>query len=201
MLASAGSSALAADLPTKKAPLAPPPQIFSWTGIYAGVNLGGSFGDSSGGGVTGGGQIGYNYQVSPLFVLGAEADIEGSSLHLPHSSIDYFGTVRGRAGFTPFDPRLLVYGTGGFAYAQVRYGTIPLTDNRTGFSAGGGVEWAFLPNWSAKVEYLYTDISTNDLVYNQVVYLTLHDTKFHTVRAGINYHFSIFPPAPALAAR
>ena len=154
ILASLGAFAQAADLPSKKAPpLPPPPPLFSWTGVYVGANLGGSFGDRTGSGVSGGGEIGYNYQLSPLFVLGAEADIQGSSLNLPNRSLDYFGTVRGRVGVTPLDPRLLVYGTGGFAYAQIRYSSSPsLTDNRTGYAAGGGVEWAFLPNWSAKAE-------------------------------------------------
>ena len=96
----------------------------------------------AGGGVSGGGQIGYNYALSPLAVIGAEADLQGASLlsgsglspgYLQNSngavsyvpgwlgggvSIHWFGTARARVGVTPL-PTLLLYGTGGFAYAKV----------------------------------------------------------------------------------
>jgi outer membrane immunogenic protein len=198
----------AADLPSTKAPpLLPPPPPFLWTGIYAGVNIG--YGWNDGGrlsGVVGGGQIGYNYQFTPLFVAGLEADIQGTSLSTsgdgfiyPGRGIDYYGTVRGRVGLSPLDPRLLIYGTGGFAYAQVRYSNGALNDNRTGWAAGGGLEWAFTPSISAKVEYLYVDIATQDL--GAFPFPRLGVTKIHTVRAGLNYHFDVFPPAPLLARR
>jgi outer membrane immunogenic protein len=83
-LTSAG--ALAADLPARmplKASLAYP--AYNWTGAYAGVNIGGAFGRFNGSsdnlaGVTGGGQIGYNWQASGSpWVFGLEADISGSS--------------------------------------------------------------------------------------------------------------------------
>ena len=101
--------ASAADLP-RKAPVAPlPPPVISWTGFYAGLNVGYGWGDADpdvagtgtsisfpaiipitnslafGGahsqnlnGVIGGGQVGYNYQFSPKWVLGVETDIQGS---------------------------------------------------------------------------------------------------------------------------
>jgi outer membrane immunogenic protein len=79
----------------------------------------------------GGGQVGYNWQAS-RWVFGLETDIQGASLNrtnsltngLPigidigSSSLDWFGTVRGRLGFTIFDSALL-YATGGFAYGGV----------------------------------------------------------------------------------
>ena len=74
--------AQAADLPSKKPVLdllvlAPAP---AWSGFDAGVNVGGAAGNRGTGGVIGGGQFGYNYQVLPLFVAGLEADIQGSSM-------------------------------------------------------------------------------------------------------------------------
>jgi len=111
--------------------------------------------------VLGGGQIGYNLQLSPLFVAGLETDFQGASSH----NLDWFGTVRARLGITPFSPNLLIYGTGGFAYGEIRNGWNngngwnTVNNVGTGWTAGGGVEWAFLPNWSAKAEYLYTDLS------------------------------------------
>ncbi|WP_159726110.1 outer membrane protein [Methylosinus sp. Ce-a6] len=194
---SAGA-AHAADLPYRKdAPVfAPPPPVFSWTGAYVGLNIGGGFkadnsfgaaGDVSG--VVGGGQIGYNYQISPLFVVGLETDFQGTSLRSsgflnPNVSLPWFGTVRGRVGLALLDSQLLVYGTGGFAYGELN--TPFGSDTRTGWTAGGGVEWAFLPNWSAKVEYLYTDLERDGFAIGP------QRAKFHTVRAGINYHFNLF---------
>lgn len=178
-LALAAGSALAADLPSRKAPppvFLPPP--FTWTGIYAGINVGGAFGNAdreygaelghgivgpvfSGGnlwqaqsqlsGVTGGVQLGYNYQFSPWFVFGVEADIQAAGLESKasaftpgvsglvapagavfvnntyggfaqiNSHVDWWGTVRGRVGLTPLMPNLMIYGTGGFAYGQVNH--------------------------------------------------------------------------------
>jgi outer membrane immunogenic protein len=194
----AAGTAQAADLPSHKAApdFAPPPPAFSWTGFYVGLNAGGGFKANSGAGdfsgVVGGGQIGYNLQLAPIFVVGLEADFQGTSLGsntgwlAPKVSLPWFGTVRGRAGFTLFDSKLLVYGTGGFAYGELS--TPWRSDTRTGWTAGGGVEWAFLPNWSAKVEYLYTDLE-NDKGWGWVA---PQSTKFHTVRAGVNYHFNLF---------
>ena len=203
----AAGSAYAADLPSRnEAPVYIPPPVFSWTGFYAGVNIGGGWSNNSNnngtnsGGVVGGGQIGYNYQFSPLFFAGVETDFQGTSIGSCgggfglNESITYFGTVRGRIGIiTPFNPNLLIYGTGGFAYGEVRQDGL-----KTGWTAGGGVEWAFLPNWSAKVEYLYTDLNSNG--GNGFEFFGDHrQTRFNTVRAGVNYHFNLFAPAPVVA--
>ena len=154
--------------------------MFTWTGFYVGGNLGwgwrdsnndpvflagpgipgglegGSllFGNGNDGAFTGGGQIGYNYQIGS-WVIGAEADIQGidtgnntNAVFIPGPGFarrlyarrvrgrsDWWGSVRLRAGVA-FD-RFLVYATGGLAY----------TDDNTGWAVGGGVEWA-LP-WNA----------------------------------------------------
>jgi outer membrane immunogenic protein len=173
------SAASAADLPARAAPpvFAAVP-VFTWTGFYVGGNLGWgwrdddnetvvltgpgipaglvgtlNFDNGNDGNFTGGGQIGYNYQIGS-FVIGAEADIQwidtddnnavfvagpgNTGLFVPgefEDSSDWWGTVRLRAGVA-FD-RFLVYATGGLAY----------TDNNTGWAAGGGVEWALPVNW------------------------------------------------------
>ncbi|BDV32702.1 MULTISPECIES: outer membrane protein [Methylocystis] len=231
----AAGAAQAADLPSRKAPppvFVPPPPVLTWTGFYAGLNIGGGWQDSSSsnvanwgwnsgnggsGGVVGGGQIGYNYQLSPLFVVGLETDFQGTSIGsgggngwwggADRARINWFGTVRGRVGFNfPGYSQFLVYGTGGFAYGEVQrnswwnqYSTV-----QTGWTAGGGVEWQFLPNWSAKAEYLYTDISgsNQNAFFNPGWGLNNvnNHTRFHTVRAGVNYHFNFGgAPAPVLA--
>jgi outer membrane immunogenic protein len=140
-------------------------------------------------------------------------------------NIDYLGTVRGRLGWL-FTPTLLVYGTGGLAYGNVNTGASVVqlgitngfvgvggvgsfSDTRVGWTAGGGVEWMFLPNWSAKVEYLYYDLgsvySNGALVALNAIpptYAGVQSTpRFdgHIVRAGVNYHFNWGAPSPVVA--
>lgn len=227
------SGAGAADLPRRVAPPLPPaPPVFTWTGFYVGANAGygfrggassytdatyGTVTESGGkGGFVGGGQIGYNYQLTPGsgWVLGAEADIQGTGFGrrgdgtigaTPYygvsPSLDWFGTVRGRLGYA-FD-RWLVYGTGGFAYgggsrspyaASYPY-TLPDTA-RIGYALGGGVEYALTDHISVKVEGLYVDLGrrgTGTTVYDATVpayYGTgRSESGFGVVRGGLNYKF------------
>jgi len=198
-----GSKGGAGGLPNTKS--ASSAEQTPWTGVYAGLNLGYGWGDQYGvSGVVGGGQGGYNYQFSPLFVAGVEADVEGTGLSTggrgyghPGRAVDYDVTARGRLGITPFDSRLLVYATGGVAAAQIRYDNFSNNTNRPGWVVGGGVEWLVTPAWSVKVEYLRTDISSDDL--GTWPYGKLGKTQFNAIRPGVNYHFDIFPPAPVLA--
>jgi outer membrane immunogenic protein len=128
------------------------------------------------------------------------------------SSVPWFGTVRGRIGLTVM-PTLLIYGTGGFAYADVQrngglYGMNNNSTTQTGWTAGGGAEWMFMPNWSAKAEYLYTDVSgggTNNNWWNAGAWNSgiginsvNNHTRWNTVRAGVNYHFN-WGAAPVVA--
>jgi outer membrane immunogenic protein len=141
-------------------------------------------------GVVGGGQVGYNWQFAPNWVAGIEADIAAADLsssntllNLPGTTrpmtaserLNWIGTVRGRLGFLPTD-RLLVYGTGGFAYGDGRLSTAlsnvnacaglnncqagSASETLTGWAAGVGAEWAFANNWSARVEYLHFDLGS-----------------------------------------
>ena len=299
-------SAVAADLPNRKAPIILPPPPLTWTGFYAGLNAGGAVDASDNvyvaegpvflnaapfglagallgsataasagtgvlgnnfGGVIGGGQVGYNYQfggggLGSGWVVGLEADIQGVAGSSGNSnsvsgaplgppappgfgmvgvtqvsrSLDYLGTLRGRIGFL-FTPTLLLYGTGGLAYGGVNSSTsqfqtfVPanpappgtitgawgtggsFSDTLVGWTAGGGLEWMFMPNWSAKVEYLYYDLGSinygsgvsGSIVAASGVPLWLNGTwtsaRFngHIARAGVNYHFNWGAPPPVLA--
>lgn len=161
----------------------------------------------------GGGQIGYNAQFNAL-VLGIEADLQGSDISdsaagfagggggyfaQSNMSIDWFSTLRGRVGFAA-GPALL-YATGGLAFADVNrsltasngVNTVSMSDDsiETGYTVGGGVEWAFAPNWSLKSEYLYVDLGDQTLSGSSPGgnFSSTTDADFHTVRVGVNYHF------------
>jgi len=200
------------------------PWVPTWSGFYAGVNGGWAsseqdslyavpaigFGGLSPSGGFGGGQIGYNWQGiwHPRLVLGVEADIQGAGIDDKatalgivdfKSSLDYFGTVRGRLGYT-FGPALL-YATGGFAYGGIKNEiSVPgvafkNNETATGYTIGGGVEYSLSPSWSAKAEYQYINLGRNDpslggvnLCTAAAGLLNCHDDDFHTLRVGINYH-------------
>lgn len=192
----AAGKAQAADLPTFKAP-----PVFSWTGSYVGLNVGGgfsvnnafkTFSGPSGGSISnllGGIQNGYNYQISPLFVVGYEGDFSATGLsnrnawNSPYVRLPWYGTNRARVGIATFDSRLLFYGTGGLAVGELY--DVGIKKLEIGWAAGGGVEWAFAPDWSAKLEYLYTNFNHDGLP-------DWTHSQFHTIRLGVNYHFDLF---------
>jgi outer membrane immunogenic protein len=115
--------------------------------------------------------------------------------------LDWFGTVRGRIGYAMgATGNWLPYVTGGWAYGhgEISGTTTSLgvatsfsgSQDYSGWTVGGGVEWAFLNNWSAKVEYLYIDFgdgptvpvsATRDIVSGKMT--------DNILRAGLNYKF------------
>lgn len=202
----ASGSAWAADLGPYQ-PYNPPaaPVVYSepsiWQGAYVGINGGygwsnSSFTEPEGG--FGGGQIGYNWQRGN-FVFGLEgdfqaADISGNAYNAfddatAHSNVNWFSTVRGRLGYA--SGPLLVYGTAGLAVADFDtnvnfngFGNFRDNDTKAGYAAGGGLEWAFAPNWSMKAEYLYLGFGDEDLSSGYRI-----NNDFQTVRVGLNYKF------------
>lgn len=213
----AGGQALAADLPMPapppRAPAAYVPVVppFTWSGIYIGANGGFSWGtlkptnDPDGDadnssvrtkGWLAGGTIGGNIQTG-AFVFGAEGDFDWDNIKANLGDPDcvgctikstWFATARGRVGVA-FD-RVLVYGTGGAAFQSLQF-NIPAigsaTINPFGWTAGGGVEFAFSPNWSAKAEYLFVDFNNKTVtIAGTPATFTLIE---NVVRGGINYRF------------
>jgi outer membrane immunogenic protein len=201
------SPAFGADLLNVKAtPGYAPPPAFSWTGFYLGANAGlsaGTFNTSDRFGVygtgdqdtaaskgfSGGGQLGYNYQLpGSNVVVGIEADFQGSTLQGTYdnvqaggaawqdgSKVDWWGTARGRIGYA--FSNFLPYATGGLAYGHV--GTSgscspaawpfscdqsqgSVSGTQIGWTAGAGVEYAITRNLTFKAEYLYTDLGSVD---------------------------------------
>jgi len=176
-------------------------------------------------GVIGGAQFGYNYRVNPSWLLGFETDFQGSSeqgtantflgvaipgiraLAPPNTLSDteklpWFGTVRGRIGWTP-NAALLIYATGGLAYGGITSnetftsGGLPAPVNanfnntRVGWTVGGGAEYFVARNWTVKGEVLYMDLGsvTNTFAAGAFpVAVTTHVTDV-IARVGFNYHF------------
>lgn len=190
----AAGSAGAADLPRGTTPYySPPPAIYNWTGLYGGLNLGYEWGkvtnsSADPSGVAGGGQIGYNWQ-SGQFVFGAEADIQISGADdtfAPYKfSNPWFGTVRGRAGYAMNN--ILLYGTFGLAYGDLKAETAGIDESKTlvGWTGGVGMEVGFTPNWSVKVEYLYMDLGSRFYTVTG----TDNGLQASYLRFGVNYHF------------
>jgi outer membrane immunogenic protein len=209
-------TALAADAPPGR--YMPPPRapayvpFFSWSGLYVGVNAGYGFGhsrwtnsvtsvttgDFNVSGAVIGGTAGYNMQLGSA-VVGVEADlawsnIKGSTtllcLGTCQTSNSWLGTARGRIGYA-FD-RFLPYLTAGAAFGDIKGTTTLGSFSRTniGWTAGGGLEYAFVNNWSAKLEYLYVDLGKVRCDDGCIV-APLTDVTLNTgvVRAGVNYKF------------
>ncbi len=162
-----------------------------------------------------GAQVGGNWQIVPGFLGGVEADVqianiaddsgvtaasgETTSTGPTHSTVDWFGTARLRAGPTLFNDRLFVYGTGGFAYGGISNRAVidvySLKDDavRFGWVAGGGAEWKISKDWSLKAEYQHIDLGSDhlsDVIGSVTVNTNAVHNSFETVRVGVNYKFT-----------
>lgn len=214
MAAAMATPSLAADLPRPayKAPIYVAP--FSWSGFYIGINGGYGIGKSdwSSSITTGsvnpkgwlvGGTIGYNLQTG-VWVWGLEADaglstMKGSTTGgtgvcgaAPgcETRNRWLGTARGRIGYA-FD-RFLPYLTGGAAFGDVKMSPntgLSETKTKIGWTVGAGLEYAFLGAWSAKIEYLYTDLGKSTCSAASCVVDTDVTYKANLIRLGVNYRF------------
>jgi high affinity Mn2+ porin len=203
-----------------------PQPRFDWSGWYVGghvaisqgrgtstlsnpdpVSVGDSFGS-----LYGGMQAGYNYVFPSRLLLGAEADItfpnfqtgadglifNGSTVQgtTVTDQIDYIATLRGRFGYA-FD-HWLIYGTGGFAWSQARFGETPgvasdedlILLTRTGWTLGLGAEVAIAPDWTVRIEYLYDRFGAVAGVFpSGTGYRSVFD--INALRFGLNYKLGV----------
>jgi outer membrane immunogenic protein len=141
-----------------------------------------------------GGQIGCDYQFSPNFVVGIEGEASGSTLKgntvVPFQpavafpgetarvkvTTDFIPSLTARVGYAV--DSLLLYGKGGAAWAYNKYSVIGTFTGipfdaeglniTTGWTAGAGVEWAFMPDWSARLEYDYYDFGNQTVTMSHV---------------------------------
>jgi outer membrane immunogenic protein len=202
-------SAQAADMPIKGH--RPIISYYNWTGFYVGLNAGYGFGTSNWEvppvsnkpkGMLVGGTAGYNWQAGSI-VYGAEADIAWSNVKgevacgvgVCETRNEWLSTIRGRIGYA-FD-RWLPYVTAGGAVGHVKATNTGLTPGFFGASAtpfgwtfGAGLEYAFMGNWTAKLEYLYVDLGKFNCVACSGALSDNISFKENIVRAGVNYKFS-----------
>jgi outer membrane immunogenic protein len=166
-------------------------------------------------GVVIGGQIGCDYQFAPSWLVGIEGAASGSTMKasrtvglplgnpdtaLVQAKTDFLTSVTGRLGYA-FD-NVLLYAKGGVAMAADRYdvtgsfagtpfGFVGL-ENRFGWTAGGGVEWAFSPHWSASVEYDYYQFGHSVIAMSDPtnVFLGNVDVRqnIQVIKVGANFH-------------
>ena len=183
-----------------------PLDLERWTGLYLGGTLGYGFGgvDVSGGsgafdldaqGVVGTLFAGYNWQFGRA-VLGLEADIGtgwlddslGSGLGLVSQDLNVMGSLRARAGYL-LTPAFMVYGTAGIAAADYEFRANGVTSSETlvGYQVGVGTELVIVPNWTLRMEYVYTDLGSETVTHGGLA--NTYEPDFHTVRAGLSFKF------------
>ncbi len=163
----------------------------------------------------GGLQIGYDFMLANRVVLGVQLDtsfpgfprhgvsIGGTSIFSTpdiglasySESVLHSGTVRGRIGYAP--DNWLFYATGGFAWTYNQLTLTQLADDTTdspflwrlGWVAGLGVEWAFAPNWTVNLEYLYTKYGNSSVMFPNAGLQFTSDLSLQQARASLNYRF------------
>ena len=176
-----------------------------------------------------GGTAGFNYQMG-AFVSGIETDLQWSDIKASQTgtapccipalltplglstsqNLDWFGTVRGRLGFAA-GPALF-YGTGGLIYGQEAVSSLvsfptgvtypaSASSTRAGWTAGAGIEYAFNPHLTAKLEGLYYDMGSQTISATSTVPGYVSNTTFNyqgvIVRAGLNWKFDWGGPVVA----
>jgi outer membrane immunogenic protein len=177
-------------------------QVFS-PGSFVGTHIQGGLA---------GGQLGCDYQFAPNWVVGIEgagswANVKGSSdpffngKAVFNAETKWIASATARIGYT-WD-HWLVYAKGGVAWVGDQYSisgkffgpfNYQASESRPGWTIGGGIEWEFAQNWSAKLEYAYYDFGSNSLALfdpltSPTSDLTRIGQRVESVTFGINYRF------------
>lgn len=185
-------------------------------------------------GVVAGAHAGYNWQTGPA-VYGFEADFSAADLNTStsdglscpnnpcfffspaasaSSKLHWYGTLRGRLGWAAGP--VLVYGTGGFAYGKVdltsSFSVLDLSLSsqtssvKTGWVAGGGIEYLVHPNVALSLGYQYLDLGTVSLASvsanssccgGYITQTASSHARFQTVTLGLSWKFAAADPAGA----
>jgi outer membrane immunogenic protein len=195
--------------------IADPVQLVQDSFLGAGSTLGASTVSPTPSGVIIGGQIGCDYQFGSSFVIGVEGAASGSTMKntktvgLPlgnpdianvKASTDFLSSLTARFGYAA--DNLLFYARGGVALAGDKYDVTgsfagaPFSfeglDNRVGWTAGGGIEWAFSQHWSASAEYDYYQFGHGNVLMSDPIngfsgFVDVRQT-IQVVKVGLNFH-------------
>ena len=198
----AGVSAHAADVDPVQVQ-----EAHDWRGSYFGIQGGGVFGSNAEvlvpaaaplfsfngsdlDGVHGGIFGGYNFQ-SGNVVFGIDNDFSVTSgesgIGFSSADLRTLSSLRGRIGYA-FD-RVLPYVTGGLAYGNIRVSEANLGSDskfQFGWTAGAGVEAALTDYVSARVQYTYSDLGSDDFITNAAGGINVDLGGIHTIRAGVS---------------
>jgi outer membrane immunogenic protein len=208
----------------------PPVSVWSWTGCYVGANLGGAwdkisdirtaqgrplapldYGSDKGSAFIAGDQAGCDYQVGK-WIIGVEGQYDWGKVNGSHAippfprfsyntTLNNFGTMTGRAGYT-VAPQALLYGKAGGAWTRDGLNVIvPATSGPSesanvtfaGVTVGGGLEWLVLPAVSLFAEYNYMDFHAKSVTFTTAPgaigapdTITHSQKNVETLLAGVN---------------
>jgi outer membrane immunogenic protein len=216
--------AMAADMgvpaPVYQAAPVPTP-LMTWTGAYVGLNIGGiwssnqwtdtflneTIGTINSFGLLGGGQVGFDYQIAPNWLVGIRGMFDGTGFRTSQtnnvscfdcgltdsSETSWFATLTVRGGYL-WLPTLLFYGKAGAAWVADEHSqavdgfSVSQRITRTGFDVGAGFEWMFVQNWSLFAEYDFAGFGTAHI--NNFVNPTDIKQNVQVILAGFNYRFT-----------
>jgi outer membrane immunogenic protein len=188
----------------------------AWSDVSVSNNFTGAEVSRSNGGFAGGGQIGCDYQFAGGWVIGIRNLFDGTSISHTRdidplffntafsnprfeTKVQWFDILTGRIGYLA-QPNLLFYAQGGAAWAHAQakfiddFGEVARSKtSRTGWTAGGGVEWQFVPNWSVFLEYNYLGFQRDSGFTCGPVFcgndVFTAKANIQTVLVGVNYRF------------
>ena len=116
------------------------------------------------------------------------------------SQAQWFAALTGRVGYAAND--WLFYAKAGGAWMSARYtedllttgapvtaATQVLTDNRTGFTVGVGIELGLVENLSGKIEYDFYDFGSKNYNFNAITPVSVN-SNLHAIIVGLNYKFN-----------
>jgi|tagenome__1003787_1003787.scaffolds.fasta_scaffold20947455_2 outer membrane immunogenic protein len=230
-------SVIAADMPVMRESTVIPVPVYSWSGFYVGAHGGGGFGDvdfrhaafdigghTMGGGLFGG-HIGYNWQMSPDWLIGVEAsgtwsgvkktifgplnirDFPGSQDDRWTTEVKWLATVTPRIGMTISS--WMWYLRGGVAFAQIDHSfespvgpqSFETSDTKVGWTVGFGGELLLASNWVFGVEgnlYVFGSVSANNTAITNFPDHNI-DVSMWSILGRVSYKFG--GPSNAVAAR
>jgi len=204
-----------------------PIPFYNWTGFYVGGNLGGAFEDgtltddrfgvafsNSRSGFIGGGQIGYNWQFWPQFVLGVEwmfdatdlrsdtdtVVVSGGTILSASTKVDWITSLAARFGWAANN--WLFYGKAGGAWVHDSATVTSIvrgiafsdsaSDTKGGWLVGAGIEYGFAPSWTVRLEWDH--IGLDDVTHSGFVIKSPSDIitvsrRFDLLTVGLNYRF------------